>query len=114
MSAISKRVSARSVLHLVQQYLRENALGASLAALQRETGVLLPGAPAARLAALEAHVRAGAWESVLEEVGVLCIPAVVLSTIHEQIFYELCAKGQWVAARAFAHESPPLLAMREG
>ena len=111
-SPVEKRVGARSVVHLIQQYLRENGLGESLAALQRETGVLLPGVPASELAALAGDARAGKWDKVLRAVA----PRAARKRREDAAradLYELAAEGQWVAAEAFAQESPVLIAMRD-
>jgi WD40 repeat-containing protein SMU1 len=97
---------ARSVIKVILQFCRENALPATLAALQAECRVTLnavddPGA-------LAADVRAGRWDAVLPQVAALALPRRKLEDLYEQVVLELLELREADTARAMLRQTQVL------
>lgn len=81
-------VEAGDVLRLIQQYLKENNLPQSLAALQKESGVVLNTVDSMDSFVLD--VTSGRWDAVLDIVSALHVPQRVLIDLYEQV-----RSGSW-------------------
>jgi WD40 repeat-containing protein SMU1 len=104
-------VDSTDVLRLVLQFLQETGLYSSVQALQDETGVALNAVPSPT--ALTADITAGKWDSVLQIVGTLKLPPLVLSALYEQIVRELVELHEYETARIFLRGSMPLASLKQ-
>jgi len=82
-------VEASDVVRVVLQFLKENGLAGSLAALQDESGVSLNATD--NVEALVGDVLAGHWDLVLGTVGSMRLPQPLLSDLYEQVGSGTCA-----------------------
>ena len=103
-------VSPSDVIRLVLQFLREQGLQRSLAALASESGVPLNAVPDG--SALQDDVLAGRWEAVLAALAGASLPIPLQAALFEQIFLELVEARALDAARALLRGSGPLIALR--
>ena len=104
-------VDSTDVLRIILQFLSENGLYGSVRSLQDETGVALNAVPSP--SALAADITSGKWDSVLQIVGTLKLPPLVLSALYEQVFRELVELREHDTARVFLRGSAPLASLKQ-
>jgi WD40 repeat-containing protein SMU1 len=104
-------VDSTDVLRIILQFLSENGLYGSVQTLQDETGVALNAVPSP--SALAADITSGKWDSVLQIVGTLKLPPLVLSALYEQILRELVELHEHETARVFLRGSAPLASLKQ-
>jgi len=108
---VQLEVEATDVVRVVLQFLKENGLSASLAALQEESGVPLNATD--NVDGLVADVLAGHWDSVLATVGPMRLPQPLLADLYEQVVLELLELRELDTARQLLRGAPPLVALRK-
>mmetsp|Transcript_49904 Transcript_49904/g.165237 ORF Transcript_49904/g.165237 Transcript_49904/m.165237 type:complete len:519 (+) Transcript_49904:22-1578(+) len=107
---MSIEVEASDVVRVVLQFLSENKLNASLAALQKESGISLNATDS--VDRLTADVLAGRWDAVLTAVAPMSLPRGLLSELYEQVVVELLELREPDTARQMLRGAAPLLAMK--
>jgi WD40 repeat-containing protein SMU1 len=93
-------VEASDVVRVVLQFLKENGLSGSMAALQEESGVSLNATD--NVDALVGDVLAGHWDLVLGAVGSMRLPQPLLSDLYEQVGYRTRPTAPPLHRRALA------------
>ena len=76
-------MESADVVRVVLQFLQENGLSSSVAALQEESGVSLNATH--DIDGLIAHTLGGHWDRVLAAVGHMRLPSPLLSDLYEQV-----------------------------
>ena len=76
-------VDAKDVIRLILQYLKENHLSASFAALQQETGISLNTVENTEL--FLSDIQFGRWDRVLQQIQDMNLPTEILINLYEQI-----------------------------
>lgn len=97
-----------SVIKLIQQFLKEQNLTASLTTLQQETSIFANSIPPKFIQ----DIRHGNWPSVLEELTNLNIKPKLLMPLYEQIILELIEQKDIDAARLLLRQTDPMDVLR--
>lgn len=111
MSEGALEVESADVVRVVLQFLQENGLSSSVAALQEESGVSLNATH--DIDGLIAHTLGGHWDRVLAAVGHMRLPSPLLSDLYEQVVIELLELREIETARQLLRSAPALLAMKK-
>lgn len=90
-------VDAKDVIRLILQYLKENHLSASFAALQQETGISLNTVENTEL--FLSDIQFGRWDRVLQQIQDMNFPTEILINLYEQIIIELIEINEKSLAR---------------
>jgi WD40 repeat-containing protein SMU1 len=104
-------VDTGDILRLIMQFLREQGLVRSLAALQDEADVSFNVVD--DLPAFTADVLAGRWDVLLPRVAAMALPPPVLMLLYEQVVRELCEAREGDVARALLRGAMPLLMLQQ-
>lgn len=104
-------VDTGDILRLIMQFLREQGLVRSLAALQDEADVSFNIVD--DLPAFTADVLAGRWDVLLPRVAAMALPPPVLMLLYEQVVRELCEAREGDVARALLRGAMPLLMLQQ-
>lgn len=103
-------IECSDVVRLMMQFMREQGLSRSLAALQEESGVSLNLVDDGD--ALQADVLAGRWDAVLSQIAGFSIPAALQARIYEQVVRELVEARETEVARTLLRTTMPLLILK--
>lgn len=103
-------IECSDVVRLMMQFMREQGLSRSLAALQEESGVSLNLVDDGD--ALQADVLAGRWDSVLSQIAGFSLPAALQARIYEQVVRELVEARETEVARTLLRTTMPLLILK--
>jgi WD40 repeat-containing protein SMU1 len=104
MSAPALQVESADVIRLIQQFLLDHQLHASLAALQTESQVTLNTVDS--IDKFTADITAGKWESVLTATQRLTLPGDLAGELYSQIALELAEAKEFEAARGILRSEP--------
>lgn len=96
-------IAAADVLRCILQYLQDNRLPKSAAALAAESGVALSAVP--NRAGLLQDITNGRWDKVLSTVSRISLGMPTLAEIYAQVVRELAVAGERDAARAVLRHS---------
>lgn len=99
-------VESADVIKLVQQFLKENGLTASLQALQEESQVTMNTVD--DVEKFGTDIVNGRWDSVLEVVSSLQLPINALVDLFEQVVLELAEMREMDTARALLRSTPAM------
>ena len=104
-------VDAADLVRIIQQFLKENSLHATLHALQEESQVALNTVE--NVEAFVADVQHGRWDAVMAVVATLKLPQKLLWDLYEQIVLELLELRELETARHVLRSAEPMIARRE-
>ena len=102
-------IASSDVVRLCLQFMQENQMRESAAALQRESSVALNTVPS--MERFVADVKAGRWDAVLRQVGSIELPPPKLFDLYEQVVVELLELREVDTARKLLREAPSIDAM---
>jgi WD40 repeat-containing protein SMU1 len=103
-------IASSDVVRLCLQFMQENQMRESAAALQRESSVALNTVPS--MERFVADVKAGRWDAVLRQVGSIELPPPKLFDLYEQVVVELLELREVDTARKLLREAPSIDAMK--
>ncbi|KAJ2807325.1 Serine/threonine-protein kinase smu1 [Coemansia helicoidea] len=103
-------IEATDVVRLIAQFLKEHRLQASLAVLQRETGVSL--CTVDNMDSFKADIVGGRWDAVLASVEQAQVPHDKRVALYEQIVVELAEQRDFGPARALLRQTEPMELLR--
>ncbi|KAK5583046.1 hypothetical protein RB653_004636 [Dictyostelium firmibasis] len=99
-------IQSQDVIKLILQFLKENSLGNSLAALQEETGINLNTVDSKETFLND--VKNGNWDSVLTVISTLRLSTTLLMDLYEQIIVELLHLKEYELCKFLIRKTEPL------
>jgi WD40 repeat-containing protein SMU1 len=99
-------VCSEDVVRVVLQFLRENKLFSSVAALQEEAAVCCNTVESVE--AFSNNIRVGKWDAVLKDIAGMRLPVPLLGQLYEQMCLELIERRELDLARALLRSTAPL------
>ncbi|KAG8465705.1 hypothetical protein KFE25_003012 [Diacronema lutheri] len=100
-------VEGADIVRVLLQFLQENGLTSTYAALQEEAQVSLNAVES--VDAFARDVREGRWDAVLQVVATLALPRDKLLALYEQLVLELAERRESNAARQVLRSAEPLV-----
>ena len=104
-------VESLDIIRLVLQFLKENGLTRSLQTLQTESNVSLNSVE--NFVSFMADVHTGKWERVLSQTSLMQLPSEKMTSIYEQVVFELLEAREIDLAREILLTTEPLLLLKQ-
>lgn len=107
----SATVDSADIVRLILQFCKENSLFRTLQCLQEESRVSLNAVDS--LDALLSDINKGHWDSVLQAVSYLSLPANILQDLYSQVVLELAELREVETAHHLLRETAPMSSLKQ-
>ncbi|CAK9036013.1 unnamed protein product [Durusdinium trenchii] len=104
-------VDSADIVRLILQFCKENSLFRTLQCLQEESRVSLNAVDS--LDALLSDINKGHWDSVLQAVSYLSLPANILQDLYSQVVLELAELREVDTAHHLLRETAPMNSLKQ-